>query len=291
MEAYFHDWVSKRYSGSGIIPNNLYQAWEILRPTVYNNTNLTANSVPKSILELIPSTSGLVNRTGHHPTKLNYDPCIMTEAWNMLYTAGLQCPQLFLNPAYQYDLVDWTRQVLANAFIPIYTDLVNKYSASASTATLKAQGLKLTSLLSTLDRVLSTNKNFLLSTWLRAAIATAPADSASNTTLAAFLEYEARNQLTLWGPTGQITGYASKSWAGLVSSYYTPRWQMFIDYLLATEPAAYNQTSFNARLLEWELAWVNQSSVATEKRQVGAVSDIQNVIPGVLEEWQDLFSI
>ena len=28
----------------------------------------------------------------------------------------------------------------------------------------------------------------------------------------------------LWGPTGQINDYAKKEWAGLVSSYYKPRW-------------------------------------------------------------------
>ena len=30
------------------------------------------------------------------------------------------------------------------------------------------------------------------------------------------LEFNARNQVTLWGPNGEINDYAAKSWGGLV---------------------------------------------------------------------------
>ena len=43
---------------------------------------------------------------------------------------------------------------------------------------------------------------------------------------AALYEFNARNQLTLWGPDGQIMDYAGKQWAGLVADYYIPRWQV-----------------------------------------------------------------
>jgi alpha-N-acetylglucosaminidase len=87
-QSYFRSWVTNRYSSgpSSIIPAELYTAWEILRTTgtfisiqhyllpvanidfaVYNNTNVTANAVPKAIYELGPNISGLTNRTGHHP--------------------------------------------------------------------------------------------------------------------------------------------------------------------------------------------------------------------------------
>ena len=35
--------------------------------------------------------------------------------------------------------------------------------------------------------------------------------------------YNARNILTLWGPTGQINDYAKKEWGGLVRDYYKQR--------------------------------------------------------------------
>ncbi len=143
---------------------------------------------------------------------------------------------LFSNPAYRYDLVDWTRQVLANSFIPIYQDLVAIYKASSnqtsSKCAIKRQAKKLFALLTTLDAVLSTDENFRLSTWIAAARATVDVPGPEGEAIADFLEYEARNQVTLWGPAGQISDYASKSWSGLVSTYYLPRWQMFVDYLL-----------------------------------------------------------
>ena len=43
------------------------------------------------------------------------------------------------------------------------------------------------------------------------------------------LELNARNILTLWGPTGQINDYAKKEWGGLVRDYYKPRWALFVS--------------------------------------------------------------
>ncbi|KAJ9157206.1 Alpha-N-acetylglucosaminidase [Pleurostoma richardsiae] len=288
-EVYFRHWAKARYAGNlcNSASQDLYlQAWEVLRPTVFNNTNLTANAVPKAIFELIPSISGLVNRTGHHPTKFNYDPSVMVEGLDLLFKAGLEDTSLFSNPAYNYDLVDWTRQVLANAFIPIYEQLVATYTATNQSskcreAKLKAQGKSLTDLLATLDTVLAADVNFKLSTWIAAARAS---DSTGSAAVGDFLEYEARNQVTLWGPTGQINDYASKSWAGLVSGYYLPRWQMFVEYLLATDPSSYNQTEFNAQLLEWELTWVDSTSTDSRVKLDEAVN-IQALLPNVLTKW------
>lgn len=41
-------------------------------------------------------------------------------------------------------------------------------------------------------------------------------------------EWNARNQITLWGPRGEIRDYATKQWAGVVADYYKPRWEVFI---------------------------------------------------------------
>ena len=47
----------------------------------------------------------------------------------------------------------------------------------------------------------------------------------------ALFNYNARNQITLWGPDGNINDYAAKNWAGLVGAYYSTRWQLFMDYV------------------------------------------------------------
>ena len=78
-----------------------------------------------------------------------------------------------------------------------------------------------------LDRVLSTDANFMLGPWIAAARAW------GNTTAESDLyEWNARNQLTLWGPSGlsNVVDYATKEWGGLTSSFFKPRWQLFLPW-------------------------------------------------------------
>ncbi|TVY80301.1 Alpha-N-acetylglucosaminidase, partial [Lachnellula suecica] len=246
---YFHNWVTRRYSGNGTIPTELYTAWDMLRTTAYNNTNLTsAQAVTKSIFELSPNITGLVDLTGHHPTTVNYNTSTLIDAWHLMYAAASTDPSLWDNSAYQYDVVDVTRQVFSNNFNTIYRTLITAYSTPGGTnSTLSSLTQNLTSLLTTLDTVLSTNPAFSLSTWLNAA-----RSQSTNSSVQDFFEYNARNQITLWGPTGEITDYASKSWGGLVSGYYVPRWQIFGAYLGEVPVGAYNVTVLKKRLLEFE---------------------------------------
>ena len=285
--SYFHDWVSARYgAGSDQSPEELYSAWEMVRGTVYNSSNAAVYAVTKSILELVPAIDGLLGFPGGHPTVVPYDPNVLVEAWRKLYAGGNQQPALWNNPAYQYDIVDWTRQVLANAFISLYQDLVAKYNASASEADIRDSGAELTKVLGTLDEVLSSNEKFRLDTWIKAARA-----SAGDTGNADFFEYNARNQITLWGPDGQIEDYASKQWSGLVGSYYQQRWQMFVDYLIETPLNKYDNKAFHSKLLEWEIEWGNQktqmpsASSTLDRRE----ADVKTIISSTIEKMPEVF--
>ena len=41
---YFRSWVDSRYHGASSLPNELYYAWNLMRKTVYNNTNLAVTA-------------------------------------------------------------------------------------------------------------------------------------------------------------------------------------------------------------------------------------------------------
>ncbi|KAE8151487.1 tim-barrel domain-containing protein [Aspergillus avenaceus] len=274
-EAYFYNWVTRRYAGASSPPQALYQAWEIMRATVYNNTDLTTNAVSKSILELTPSISGLANRTGHHATTVTYDPSMMKKTWYLLYSAALVEPSLWSNPSYQYDIVDITRQLLSNAFTLHYNTLMSTYKATnatnATNADTNTSRQALLDILRTLDKVLSTNTHFRLTTWINAARSLAP-EWENKSRIADFYEYNARNQITLWGPQGEISDYASKSWSGLVSSYYLPRWAMFINHLSSTS-VEYNQTAFEEELRDFELEWQSRTGEVFEYAKLKDVMD------------------
>ncbi|KAH8696754.1 putative alpha-N-acetylglucosaminidase [Talaromyces proteolyticus] len=282
-EQYFHNWVTARYAGSGSIPQGLYHGWEILRATAYNNTNLTASiCVTRSIFVNEPAISGLLDWTGFDPTIVVYDPADLVQVWKYVFEAAAAQPALWSNPSYQYDLVDITRQVMANGWGTIYADLCDLYAQSnASSAEIYAQGAKMIGLLNSIDTVLSTNRNFQLSRWIDAARAWAQ----GNESEAAYYEYSARNQITLWGPNGEIDTYAAKDWSGLVSTYYVPKWQIFVEYLASTPTADYNQTELHSQVLAFELKWQTEPLDIESKEQ-----DLQYVVKQVVEAWPDLFS-
>jgi hypothetical protein len=62
--------------------------------------------------------------------------------------------------------------------------------------------------------------------------------------------------------TGEINDYASKEWAGLVGTYYRPRWQIFVAYLFdsITKGTVIDPSKYAADLLLWEQRWNNQTN-------------------------------
>jgi hypothetical protein len=74
-------------------------------------------------------------------------------------------------------MVDVTRQVMANAFTPVYLNLTSTCNSSDSTqASLSQEGARMIQLLIDIDSVLLTNENFRLSTWIGSARAWADGD-------------------------------------------------------------------------------------------------------------------
>ncbi|CAG8940203.1 unnamed protein product [Penicillium salamii] len=285
-QQYFKEWVRSRYSGQSKIPNGLYVAWDLMRQTVYNNTNLTTLAVAKSIADIEPRLWNLADVVGTHGTTVNYDPSVLVQAWRSLYQATSEEPELWSNPAYQHDLVDVTRQVMDNEFITLYSNLVKSYNESHSAEpSFARQGDNLVQLLTDLDAVLLTNRNFRLSTWIDSARAWAH----ENRTEEAYFEYNARNQVTLWGPNGEISDYASKQWGGLMSSYYVPRWRMFVDYLKSTPTSSYNATKLHTKLRGFENQW--QDETWTTPEPTGENVDLKKVLERVLHNWPSVFGL
>lgn len=160
------------------------------------------------------------------------------DAWRLLLAAA----PLRAAPGadnYRYDLVDLSRQGLQLAAAALYKQAVRAYN-KRQRAQLREASAQMMRLFSDLDRVLSSEGRFMLGPWLRAARQRAASELEE-----AVFEWNARNQLTLWGPRGEIRDYAAKQWAGLVGGYYRPRWQRFLRALAEALDAgvALNQTA------------------------------------------------
>ena len=166
---------------------------------------------------------------------------------------------------WSYDLTDLTRQVLCNIFSDMHNLLGARWTLAQATglnntAEVLALQSAMMGLLSDLDAVNSADPNYLLGTWLDDAAQWAfNASQLSNRLL------NAKNQITLWGPNGEIIDYAAKvGWGGLVGSFYAGRWATFFNYVLnatvTAQPPDWDQ--YYADILAFSRAWgVNDSAV------------------------------
>jgi alpha-N-acetylglucosaminidase len=206
-------------------------------------------------------------------------------ALELLWDAQKVAPSLRSVPEFVFDLVELTRQLLANRMLDIYLALISVYSDSSSTAQdVAAAGQPILDLFSDLDALLYTNENYLLSTW----IADAKQWAHGNASYATYLEYQARNQITLWGPTaGPINDYASKQWAGLVGEYHAERYRLFIAALSEAKASGepFNATQFAATISDVGQAF-DLKIWGTEPGETwGTKGDTFGVIQVILQRW------
>jgi alpha-N-acetylglucosaminidase len=214
LKKWLANYVRNRYGQ----PNSLaLKAWEILHRTVY--------TVPKdkyirdgaeSILQARPT---LDSTTQWARTKLNYKPQDILPAWQALVSAA---PELKDSEGYRFDLVDVSRQVLANYALVLQRKWVAAYHARDEKK-FKAYSQAFVRLIDDLDALLATHEDFLLGKWV--ADARKCGASASQKDI---YERNAKNLITLWGDKDAILHeYACRQWSGLLSDFYKPRWQQF----------------------------------------------------------------
>jgi len=100
--------------------------------------------------------------------------------------------------------------------------------------------------------ILATNKNFLLGVWLEEAKSLA-SESKYQKADSALYEFNARNQITLWGPNGEILDYAAKQWSGVVNDYFYPRWELFYHRLAESilSNTTYDQNAYKEDFIEY----------------------------------------
>ncbi|EGN99592.1 glycoside hydrolase family 89 protein [Serpula lacrymans var. lacrymans S7.3] len=284
--SYVSAWTSRRYNVPNL-PTAATEAWEILASTVYNNQDPLLQATIKSIFELEPAINGLVNLTVLQgiPTGLFYDTnTTIVPALQSLLQARQESSALDEVPEFQYDVVYIIRQLLANRFIDLYTSLVDTYnSTTSSSSDVSTAGAPLITLLKDVDSVLLTDTHFLLSNWISAARNWAH----DNSTYAAYLEYNARNQITLWGPRGEVHDYASKQWGGLVGTYYVQRWEEFVSYLSGSKAngTAYNGTAVADVMFNIGLAWDNETWGQAANETWGTVGNTWDVVQQLVDKY------
>ncbi len=239
-------YTTNRY---GQLDTNLIKAWEVLRTTAYNGKVIRDGA--ESIITGRPTFD---SSTVWTRTKLNYRPKDFLPAWDYFIAAAGKFKN---SDGFQYDLVDITRQVLANYADFIHEKLVRAYR-DKDPAAYKKYCDEFLQIITDLDSLLGTRKDFLLGPWI------SDARSFGNSSdEKALYELNARDLITLWGDANSpLHEYSCRQWSGLLNDFYKRRWQKFFEMTTNSleSEKEFDPVAFGKYISNWEWQWVNKRS-------------------------------
>lgn len=221
-------------------------AWKIIFETAFENTE--NNGGNESIITARPTFRK--NPGGTATTKPHYNPEDLVDAWRLLMKA---VPELQDRDGFRYDIVDITRQVLANYASDVQQKAAEAYSRVDMDAFDNASA-EFLGLVGDMDNLLATRSEFLLGRWLESARAMGTTEEEKD-----LYEKNARNLLTLWGGKDcYLNDYACRQWSGMMDGFYRVRWEMFFsDVRKAMEEGReFDQKAFDNRIRDWEWDWL-----------------------------------
>jgi alpha-N-acetylglucosaminidase len=229
LGAWTADYVARRYGAAD--PHGL-QAWKILIHTAYGIRvnqvafNSERDAAQESLFDAQPGLT--VDRASTwSPEGMRYSAAAFQRALPQMLQVS---PAIRATETYRYDLVDIARQTLANESRVLLPRIAAAYRAK-DRPRFEALTQCWLGLMDLQDRLLASNRFFLLGPWLARVRpwASSPAELAR-------LDFDARSLLTIWGDRQASEGaglhdYANRDWAGLTGDYYRPRWRKYFDAL------------------------------------------------------------
>lgn len=271
VTAWLKNYIFRRY---GAYNTDAENAWMILKQTVYNAG--VSNGGPESIITGRPTFAAKTTCTN---TAKGYKPGDLVPAWDMMVRAS---DQLKASEGFRYDLVDLTRQVLAN-----YADTLQREFAAAYQEKDKARFSRLfyqfAAVIDDMETLLASQKDFLLGRWLNDA-----KRWGANAGEKKLYEKNARNLITLWGNQhSNLHEYACKQWSGMLKDFYLPRWRQFYSSAIQALDShiAFDQKAFEERMKTWEWQWVNSQNRYPEV----PVGDPVSIVLQLHEKYRGLF--
>ena len=220
------NYVKARY---GTDDPDVMAAWEVLANSIYNCPAGNNQQGPhESIYCGRPSLNNFQVKSWSKMRNY-YNPAATLKAARLMAKAS---GRLRGNNNYEYDLVDITRQALADQGRRQYLHTIADYNAF-SPEDFRKNADKFLEMLLMQDKLLGSRPEFRLGSWTEAArnLGNTPEEKD-------LYEWNARVQITTWGnrtcaDDGGLRDYANKEWNGLLRDFYYPRWATYFDALEA----------------------------------------------------------
>lgn len=267
IDAFIRKYFTNRY---GNCPDAVFEAWKLIFDTAFENT--VNNGGHESVLTGRPTLKA--NPRGCTNTEKCYADADLIKAWSLLCSAmSDDC-----SDGFRYDVVDITRQVLAD-----YASTVQQRFASdlerGNMEAFEMNAQAFLELIDDMDMLLSTRQEFLLGRWLEDAKAMGDTPREK-----ALYEYNARNLITLWGDKDcRIYDYACRQWAGMMGGFYRKRWELFFDHI--RQEGSFKASMFDTLIKDYEWDWVHACETYPTRPsgdEVEAVRRIMKKYSGVL---------
>lgn len=240
-------WITRYvYQRYGALNPDAVKAWRLLIHSVYEKMP-SGFGGPESVITMRPRFITFKNQENI----FDYNNDSLLLAWKLLLKAS---PSLGNNDGYHYDLVNTGRQVLANEAVLLEQKIAKAYDSKNINA-FEQLSRQYLSLIDDMNKLLGTNKDFLLEKWIDAARSWGITPKEKN-----LYEFNARDLLTLWGnKTSTLHDYARKQWNGLLTGFYKQRWERFFAYayICLKENKKLDMHYFNNQIENWEWSWVN----------------------------------
>ena len=222
------DWVRQYVKARyGVEDPLIERAWLLLARTIYNCPAGNNQQGPHESIFCGRPTLNNFQASSWSKMKNYYDPSSTLEAAVMMNNVAEKYRG---NNNFEYDLVDITRQALADQARLQYQRTIADYKAFAINE-FESDYRRFLLMLLMQDKLLGTRSEFRLGHWTQAAIAcgTTPEEKK-------LYEWNARVQITTWGnrycaDTGGLRDYAHKEWQGLLKDFYYPRWEAYFNAL------------------------------------------------------------
>ena len=103
-------------------------------------------------------------------------------------------------------------------------------------------------------------KNFELAVWTQGAARKAEEAVDETHTLEEMTKifvYAAKNQVSLWGPRGEINDYSAREWSTLTGEYYYGRWELYFDMMFNAlkNDQTINMEEYHRMAVAWGREW------------------------------------
>lgn len=216
-EDWIKGYVKARY---GSDDENIQKAWQILIEEIYNCPRGNNEQGPhESIFCSRPSLECFQASSWSKMTNY-YDPTTTADAARLMVSVADKYKG---NNNFEYDLVDITRQAIADQARIVYNQAVADFK-SFDKKRFKTDSQEFLRLLLLQNDLLKTRKEFRVGTWTEQAKSLGNTEEEKN-----LYEWNARVQITTWGnrycaDKGGLRDYAHKEWEGILKDFYYPRW-------------------------------------------------------------------